>query len=71
MSDRKIIATGEIAGTYGPDTVKIEQLKRGRHAGRFVTRGAGFAGRVAYASADTARRAVERHARFAGWVGEA
>ncbi len=66
--DRKTILTGEIRSTYGNEPVKIEQLKRGRHAGRYVTRGAGFAGRIAYSSLDRAKASVEAHAHFDGWL---
>lgn len=66
--DRKVVAIGEIGGSYGADTVKVEMLKHGRHAGRFVTRGAGFAGRVAYSTIERAKASVEAHALFAGWA---
>lgn len=66
-ADRNIVATGKINGSYGPEAVKIEILKRGRHAGRFVTRGAGFAGRIAYTTIERAKASVESHAHFAGW----
>jgi hypothetical protein len=68
VSDRKVINTGYIDGTYGRDEVRLEQLKRGRFAGRFVTRGGGYAGRVAYASMERAMRSVEADVRFAGWA---
>lgn len=66
-ADRKVVATGMIASTYGDEPVRVEMLKRGRHAGRFVTRGAGFAGRIAYTTIERAKASVESHAHFAGW----
>ncbi len=66
--DRKVVAVGSIDGSYGADAVKVELLKRGRHAGRFVTRGAGYAGRVAYSTVERAKASVEAHAHFAGWA---
>lgn len=68
MSDRKVINTAYINGTYGRDEVRLELLKRGRFAGRYVTRGSGYAGRVAYASMRRAMQSVEADARFAGWA---
>jgi hypothetical protein len=65
--DRKLIATATIADTYGDEFVKLELLTRGRHAGRYVTRGAGYAGRIAYASEDRARSSVASDRRFRGW----
>lgn len=67
-SDRKVVAIGAIKGSFGDSEVKVELLKRGRFAGRFVTRGGGFAGRVAYKTAERARQSVEAHALFAGWA---
>lgn len=66
-SDRKVVAVGTIKGSFGDSAVKVEQLKRGRFAGRFVTRGGGFAGRVAYSTVERAMRSVEAHAHFVGW----
>lgn len=66
--DRKVVAVGEIDGSYGTDQVKVELLKRGRHAGRYVTRGGGYAGRVAYTTVERAKASVEGHARFVGWA---
>lgn len=66
--DRKVVAVGTITGSYGPSEVKVELLKRGRFAGRYVTRGAGFAGRVAYPTVERAQQSVEAHALFAGWA---
>lgn len=66
-TDRTVVAKGAIKGSYGTETVKVEQMKRGRWAGHFFTRGAGFAGRVAYQSIERAKRSVEAHALFAGW----
>ena len=64
---KKIVKIGKISGSYGVDQVKISQETRGRWAGRFFTRGAGFAGRVAYSTLDRAMASVEAHAQFAGW----
>lgn len=69
MADRKLIDTGLINGSYGTDRVKLEKLVRGKHAGKFITRGAGFAGRIAYSSEERARGAVQSHAHFQGWEG--
>ena len=65
--DRKIVKLGKIDGSYGAETVKIELLTRGKHAGRYVTRGAGFAGRIAYSTLERAMGSVQGHALFAGW----
>lgn len=66
--DRKVVAVGTINGSYGADIVKVEQMKRGRFAGRFVTRGSGFAGRIVYATIERAKQSVEAHSHFAGWA---
>lgn len=68
MSDRKVIAEITISGSYGNDTVRVEEMKRGRFAGRFVMRGAGYAGRVAYRSIETIRKIAERDVRFLNWT---
>ena len=66
--DRKTLITGKINGCYGQDEVRVEQMTRGRHAGRFVCRGGGFAGRAAYSTIERAKASVEAHAHFAGWA---
>lgn len=66
--DRKVVAVGTINGSYGADEVKVEQMTRGRFVGRFVTRGSGFAGRVAYSTVERAKASVEAHRMFAGWA---
>ena len=67
MPDRQTVATAPLAGTYGPEQVRVELLKRGGHAGRFVTRGAGYAGRVAHQTQQRAMRSGEAHALFQNW----
>ena len=66
-ADRTIEAVGLIDGTYGRETVRVERMKRGKWAGRYATRGAGFAGRVMYRTIERAKASVEAHALFAGW----
>ena len=66
--DRKVVAVGTINGSYGADVVKVELMTRGRFAGRFITRGSGFAGRVVYPTIERAKGSVEAHPMFAGWA---
>lgn len=62
------IATATIdAGFYGDDAAQVQLRTRGPHAGTFRVIGGGFAGRIAYRTAEAAKSVVERHARFKAW----
>ena len=63
----KTIKTGTIGGSFAPSEVKVQQLTSGRFKGRYIIRGAGFAGRVAYSTAEVPVRMAERHAHFISW----
>ncbi|QVJ07668.1 hypothetical protein L7H23_01085 [Sphingopyxis sp. BSN-002] len=64
----KIIRTANIEGTYGTEQAVVSVQTTGRWKGRYFTRGAGYAGRVAYQTQERAERSIEAHRCFRGWA---
>ena len=64
MGIRDRTYSAERAGQWGGDTAHVTKVRDGT----WRARGAGFAGRVRYRSADRAKRIVESHARFIRWL---
>lgn len=68
--DRKIVAIAEVSGGYGAEQIRVEQFTRGKHAGRFVVRGFGRAGRISFTRGEVACETVRRQRNFVRWINE-